>query len=310
MRTRAARLIALAWLVACATDSAHAAGAPAGDSAATRVVMLGTGTPNADPERSGPCVAIVAGGRAYLVDAGPGLVRRAAAAARARGIAALAPEKLGVVFLTHLHSDHTLGLPDLMLTPWVLERSKPLEVFGPPGTRRMVSSLLEAYREDIAIRERGLEPEKSEGWRTRAIEAAPGVVYRDSNVTVTAFAVPHANWSHAYGYRFETRDRTIVVSGDTRPSDAIVRACDGCDVLVHEVYSSERFATRPPEWRRYHADAHTSATELAAIATRARPKLLLLYHQLFWGATDEALEAEVRAGFDGVVVSARDLGAY
>jgi ribonuclease BN (tRNA processing enzyme) len=272
--------------------------------------MVGTGTPNADPERSGPCVAIVAGGRAYLVDAGPGCVRRASAASRAHGIAALAPEKLGVVFLTHLHSDHTLGLPDLMLTPWVLERSKPLEVYGPPGTRAMVANVLAAYREDIQARQGGLEPDKSEGWRSRAHEVSAGVVYRDSNVTVTAIAVPHANWKHAFAYRFETRDRVVVVSGDTRPSEAIVKACDGCDVLVHEVYSSERFEAREPDWQRYHADAHTSTRELAKIATRAKAKRLVLYHQLFWGASDEALEAEVRAGFAGEVVSAKDLGVY
>lgn len=277
----------------------------------TQVVLLGTGTPNADPDRSGPALAVVVRGRAYLVDCGPGIVRRAAAAAR-RGIPALAADQLGIVFITHLHSDHTLGLPDLMLTPWVLERRSPLEVYGPPGVRAMTTHLLEAYAEDIRVRQSGLEPDKHDGWKVNAHEIAAGEVYRDSNVTVTAFEVPHANWGpgHAFGYRFQTPDRVIVISGDTRPSDAVVKACAGCDVLVHEVYSAERFAARPEEWKRYHTDAHTSTTELAAIASRASPKLLVLYHQLFWGATDEDLVREVRRGYDGPVVSGRDLDIF
>jgi ribonuclease BN (tRNA processing enzyme) len=90
----------------------------------------------------------------------------------------------------------------------------------------------------------------------------------------------------------------------------VVKACNGCDVLVHEVYSSERFRERSPEWQAYHRDAHTSTTELAELATRARPKLLVLYHQLFWGATDEDLVREVRNGYAGAVVSGRDLDVF
>ena len=279
------------------------------DTAGSQVVMLGTGTPNADPERSGPSVAIVVRGKAYLVDCGPGVVRRAAAAQR-NGVAALAPEKLGIVFITHLHSDHTMGLPDLILTPWVLERREPLEVYGPPGTRAMTDHLLAAWAEDIRVRIEGFEPGKTDGWQVHTHEIVAGPVYQDSNVAVTAIAVPHANWRRAFAYRFETPDRVIVVSGDTRPSEELARACDGCDILVHEVYSAERFTTRSPEWRRYHADAHTSTTELAALATRAKPRLLVLYHQLFWGTDDAGLVREVRRGYDGEVVSAKDLEVY
>jgi ribonuclease BN (tRNA processing enzyme) len=284
-----------------------AAGKP--DTTVSQVVMLGTGTPNADPERSGPSVAIVVRGKAYLVDCGPGVVRRAAAAHR-NGIAALAPEKLGIVFITHLHSDHTVGLPDLMLTPWVLERAKALEVYGPTGVRVMTDHLLAAWAEDIRVRIEGFEPEKTDGWQVHTHEIVAGPVYQDSNVKVTAIAVPHANWRRAFAYRFETPDRVIVVSGDTRPSEALVKACDGCDILVHEVYSADRFSTRSPEWRRYHADAHTSTTELAALATRAKPRLLVLYHQLYWGTDDAGLVNEVRRGYDGAVVSGKDLEVY
>ena len=275
----------------------------------TRVVMLGTGTPNADPERSGPCVAVVTDERAYLVDCGPGVVRRAAAA-QANGIEPLAPERLGIVFVTHLHSDHTVGLPDLVHTPWVMGRREPLEVHGPPGVRAMADHVTAAWAEDIRVRGTGLEPDPGDGWRMRVHEIAVGSAYRDAQVAVTAFPVQHANWRHAFGYRFEARDRVIVVSGDTRPCEALVEASRGCDVLVHEVYSADRLATRPQAWQRYHADAHTSTTELAALAARVRPRLLVLYHQLFWGTDDQGLVDEVRRGYDGAVVSAKDLGVY
>jgi len=289
--------------------TAMPADGPGPDSLTTRVVMLGTGTPNADPDRSGPSVAVVVRDKAYLVDCGPGVVRRAAAAHR-NGVAALAPERLGIVFLTHLHSDHTVGLPDLILTPWVLERHEPLEIYGPVGTRTMTDHVLAAWAEDIRVRIEGLEPEKTDGWQVHTHEIAPGLVYQDSNVKGTAIHVHHANWRRAFAFRFDTPDRAIVISGDTRPSDAVVEACNGCDILVHEVYSAERFTTRPPEWQRYHADAHTSTDELAALATRARPRLLVLYHQLYWGTDDDGLVSEVRRGYDGAVVSARDLEIY
>jgi ribonuclease BN (tRNA processing enzyme) len=279
------------------------------DSMRARVVMLGTGTPNADPERSGPAVAIVVNGSVYLVDAGPGIVRRAAAA-HAAGISALTMPNLSRVFLTHLHSDHTVGLPDLMLSPWVLERKKPLQVYGPPGTAHMVQHLSAAYAEDIHIRLYGLEPSNKSGYRAIAHEIAPGVVYQDSNVTVRAFAVEHGSWKHAFGYRFETRDRVIVVSGDTRATQKIVQACNGCDVLVHEAYSDSGFKRRPLEWQRYHAAFHTPASDVGRIATAARAKLLVLYHQLYWGSTDDDIVREVEATYSGKVISARDLGVY
>ncbi|MCC6316357.1 MAG: MBL fold metallo-hydrolase [Gemmatimonadaceae bacterium] len=272
--------------------------------------MLGTGTPNADPDRSGPAVAIVAGGRTYLVDAGPGVVRRAAAAAR-QGIDALTAPRLDRVFITHLHSDHTLGLPDLIYSPWVLERTAPLHVVGPPGIREMVRHIEAAWTADVRNRVDGREPANTTGYRVRTEVARARVVYRDSLVTVKAFAVPHGDWAHAFGYRFETRDRVIVVSGDTRASDAVVQACNGCDVLLHEVYSTERFVTRPAPWQAYHVRAHTSTRELAALAARARPKLLVLYHQLYWGSSDDDLLREIRAaGYTGRVESARDLAVY
>jgi len=283
---------------------------PSATLAGTRVVVLGTGNPNADPDRSGPALAIIAGDEAYLVDAGPGVVRRAALAARADAIPSLAPERIRRVFVTHLHSDHTTGLPDLILAPWVLGRMTPLEVYGPPGTRRMAELLERAYSEDVDIRLHGGEPSNKTGWAVTARDVAAGVVYRDSNVTVTAFDVAHGAWKHSLGYRFQTRDRTIVVSGDTRPTEAVVRACNGCDVLVHEVYSAERFATLTPTWQRYHSAFHTSTSELADLASRAHPRLLVLYHQLYWGDDDANLLRQIGATYQGRVVSGKDTGVY
>ncbi len=277
------------------------------------MVVLGTGTPNADPERWGPAVAVVSGDRAYLVDAGPGVVRQAQAAATRHGMVALEPARLERLFVTHLHSDHTLGLPDAILSPWVLDRPNPIRVFGPPGTAAMADRIREAWREDIRMRLYGLEPRDANPDAHRALvtEITGGPAFEDDRVRVTAIPVRHGSWPHALGYLFEGGGRRVVVSGDARPSPSLVEACAGCDVLVHEVYSAEAFRERSPEWQAYHARAHTSTVELAELAGEARPKLLVLYHQLYWGTTDDDLVREIRrAGYEGDVVSAADLDVF
>jgi ribonuclease BN (tRNA processing enzyme) len=274
----------------------------------TRIVLLGTGTPNAEPHRSGPSVAVVVGDTSYIVDCGPGVVRRATAALE-MGIEALRPNSLTRLFLTHLHSDHTAGYPDLILTPWVLDRKESLAVSGPPGTQAMTEHILAAYSEDIRDRLGGLEPIEQEGYLVRAHEVEPGVVYEDSEVTVEAFWAVHGSLP-SLGYKFQTPDRTIVVSGDTAPTEAVVEAARGCDVLIHEVYSARGFERLPPAWRRYHCRMHTSTLELAEIASQARPGLVILYHQLLWGTTEEELVAEIKEGYDGEVAFGKDLEVY
>lgn len=275
----------------------------------TRVILLGTGTPNADPRRSGPAVAVVAGQTPYLFDCGPGVVRRAEAAYE-KGQRALAMENLSRVFITHLHSDHTVGLPDLMLTPWVLGRRSPLQVYGPPGIQQMVAHLSAAYSEDIQVRLGGKEPANSQGYVAQAHEIRPGLVYKDARVRVTAFPVTHGAWKRAFGYRIETEDRSIVISGDTTPSQSVVSHCGGCDVLIHEVYSMAGFNRRSKRWQAYHSASHTSSTQLAKIAAQARPKLLVLYHQLMWGSTPQQLLAEIRSTYKGEVVFGNDLDVF
>ncbi|MES3033764.1 MAG: MBL fold metallo-hydrolase [Gemmatimonadota bacterium] len=275
----------------------------------TQVVMLGTGTPIPDPERSGPGVAVVVDSVAYLFDAGTGVVRRAVAAGR-DGIPALLAPRLGTLFLTHLHSDHTMGLNDVLFTPWIQGRKEPLALYGPIGTRRLVDGIVTGNSEDIEMRLGSPGGPAAGAFTATVHEITEGTVFRDARVTIRAFAVPHSRWTHAFGYRIQTPDKVIVISGDARANDAIARECNGCDILVHEVYSDSGFTTIPVVRQAYHSHAHTSATQLGDIATRARPALLVLYHQLFFGASDATLLREVRSRFGGRVVSAKDLDRF
>ena|SRR6516162_1952459 len=238
-----------------------------------QLVMLGTGTPAADPERFGPATAVVVNDTAYIVDAGAGVVRRAAAAARDRSIRALQAPNLRMLFLTHLHSDHTVGLPDIIFSPWTLGRRAPLEAYGPSGTTEMMRHLLEAYRVDVETRTNadGNQREFPQGHTVNAHDIHAGVIYKDANVTVTAFPTKHA--MESYGYRFDTPDRTLVISGDTNPTDATVDACHVCDVLVHEVSSMAWLATRPPSFQAFAAKYHTTTVQLAELASRAKPDM-------------------------------------
>jgi ribonuclease BN (tRNA processing enzyme) len=248
-------------------------------------------------------------GHSYLVDCGPGVVRRAAAAGR-QGVPGLDSKDLRTLFITHLHSDHTLGYPDLIFSSWVTGRSDHLAVYGPHGLAEMTKDILAAWKKDIAVRTQGLEQANSTGYLVDVHEIEPGVVYKDENVTVTAFPVKHGSWDESFGYRFQTPDRTFVISGDTSPADSVVQACNGCDVLLHEAYTQDPQHPMTPEWQAYFSKFHTSTTELAAIATRAKPKLLVLYHQMFHGVSEGEMLNEMRQHYPGAVVSAHDLDVY
>jgi ribonuclease BN (tRNA processing enzyme) len=275
---------------------------------AARVIILGSGTPIPDALVSGPAVAIVAGGQAYLFDAGAGVVRRAEEAADRYRMPALSAPNLTRLFLTHLHSDHTLGYADVILSPWVSGRREALEVFGPKGTAAMTEHLKLAYSDDIEIRTHGLEGLDLEGLRVNVHEISAGPIYHDAHVSVRAIPVLHGSWPQAFGYAIEADGRTIVLSGDTSPCPAIEEACHRCDILLHEVYSAVRFARLPAWSQKYHGSFHTSTSELAAIAARSKPKLLVAYHQVYFGPKEGVdLEKEIRRGYSGKVVSSRDL---
>jgi len=298
--------LALVTLLSIAAQAEYA------PSETTQVVMLGTGTPNADPDRSGPAVAIVVNGTPYLVDFGPGVVRRASAMSPSYGgeMAALEVDNLAYAFLTHLHSDHTLGLPDLLLTPWVLERNRPLELYGPEGTEVLAEHILKAYDADIKYRLYGLEPANNQGWRVNVHTISEGMVYQDDNVKVEAFPVRHGTWPNAFGYRFTTPDRVIVISGDAAPGEALEKYAEGADILIHEVYSVEGFQRRDEYWQKYHRMNHTSAHELGELASRVKPGLIVLNHVLFWGASGDTILREVREKYDGEVILADDLDVF
>jgi len=273
------------------------------------VVFLGTGTPGPTPNRQGPSLAVVAGGKAYLVDLGPGVMRQADAAFT-NGVPEMNPRSLDIAFVTHLHSDHTIGLPDLILTPWVMGRAAPVELYGPPGISAMAENILKAYAEDIHIRITGLEQGNTTGYKVNAHEIKPGVAYQDANVKVTAFAVLHGSWPLALGYRFDAGGKSIVISGDTSPAESVVQACNGCDLLIHEVYfGAPTNAAHPPDhWTQYMATFHTSAAQLADIATRAHAKTLVTTHiALMANASQGDLVTALKKGFGGTVIVARDL---
>ncbi len=274
----------------------------------TKVVLLGTGTPRIDPDRSGPATAIIVNNTAYLVDMGPGVVRRAKSAELGKGITALDPTKLRVVFVTHLHSDHTVGYADLIFTPWTTGRRFPLEVYGPKGMKLMTEYLLKAYSADIETRTNrdGNQRDFPDGHKVNAHDITAGIVYRDSNVTVTAFKTKHA--MESYGYRFDTKDRSIVISGDTNPTDATIEACNGCDVLIHEAHTQAWLKTRPVTFQEFSSKFHTTTPELSQLATRARPKLLILYH--YNGLSDEEILNDMRSHYKGHFVIGRDLDVY
>ncbi|MGN0479633.1 MAG: MBL fold metallo-hydrolase [Hominenteromicrobium sp.] len=290
----------------------------------TKLVLLGTGTPNACPWANGPASAVVVNGHAYLIDFGPGVVRQAAKAYRL-GVDALRPDRLVTAFCTHLHTDHTAGFADLIFTPWVLERSEPLRVFGPKGIGNMAEHLLAAYAADIDFRIHGFERANTVGCRVETTEVAPGVVYRDERVTVEAFPVSHGTLE-SWGYKFTTADgKTIVVSGDTAPLDLVAEKAKGCDILLHEVEYAAGIAAREPKWQTYHRAVHTLSTDLAAVARKAQPKLLVTYHRIYHmniqdntvdvqaeaGRRSAAILEEIRgAGYTGRTVNGNDLDLF
>jgi ribonuclease BN (tRNA processing enzyme) len=273
----------------------------------TQIVLLGTGSPGWDPDRSGPATAIVVNGTPYLIDFGPGVVRRAGAAYR-KGVKALLPINLHVVFLTHRHVDHTVGYSDLIFSPAQERgaRKLPLEVYGPKGLNEMTEHILKAHM---------LNPDDPR-YKVNPHEITPGIVYKDDNVTVKAFPVAHGD-IEAFGFRFETPDRTIVISGDTTPTQSLIDNCQSCDVLIHEAYSMKTYNAVTAEAQVNRKRLHTSTLQLAELASKAKPGLLILYHRSNLGGMvaevpnpEEAFLEEIRTAYTGKVVVGHDLDIY
>ncbi|MFM1794042.1 MAG: hypothetical protein RL642_427 [Bacteroidota bacterium] len=276
--------------------------------AQTKLVLLGTGTPFADPERSGPSLAIVVNDQSYIVDCGPGVVRRASSMSKT--FPALAASQLKKLFITHLHTDHTVGYADMIFTPAVLDRNAPLEVYGPKGIKSMTNHLLKAYKKDIDVRLKGLEMGDKAAYVVNTHEIKPGLIYQDELVKVYAFEVSHGNWDHAYGYRFETPDKVIVISGDATYSQSLIDNAKDCDILVHEIFSQKGLDKREERWKKYHSTFHTSPAQLGNIANQVKPKLLVLSHILFFKESKETLMEEIKQHYNGTVVMGNDLDIF
>ena len=242
---------------------------------------------------------------------------------------AVEPGNLKVAFVTHLHSDHTAGYSDLIFTGWTSGRTVPLQVYGPSGLESMTEHILQAYRVDIETRTNpdGNQRRFPDGWKVNAHDIKAGVIYKDEKVTVTAFATKHA--MESYGYRFDTPDRRIVISGDTNPVEETVKACNGCDVLVHEAQPLELLAKMPDSIQSFVAKYHTTTEQLAELVNKAKPKLLVVYHTISFPpgiapprllppaagadalyASPEMLQKEIGSRYAGRFIIGQDLGVY
>jgi ribonuclease BN (tRNA processing enzyme) len=195
-------------------------------------------------------------------------------------------------------------------------RKQPIDVFGPKGLKSMTRHVMKAWELDIVNRMNGLDRLSPMGCKVTAHEIKPGLIYEDANIGVTAFRVRHGTVKDAFGFRFETPDKTIVISGDTSPIETLVENSHGCDVLIHESYSRATYDKISRRWQAYRRKYHTSSSELAELATRVKPGLLILYHRANAGGAmalpdpEDVLLDEVRDLYDGNVVTGHDLDVF
>ena len=276
----------------------------------TKLIVLGSGTPNPDPERYGSGYAVVVNNSAYIIDFGPGIVRRISAMSPTWGgdYPSMELQNINIAFLTHIHSDHSGALADLILTPWIMGRNEPLRLYGPPGLNAMSKNITEAYIDDIDYRLYGSQPANKLGYTTKVTEISKdGLIFKDDNVEVTAFKNAHGDFQNSFGFLFVTKDKKILLSGDTAVSENLKKYGTDLDILVHEVFSSETFINKTKDWQIYHQSHHTSSIDLGIIANELKPKKLVLSHILFWGASEESLLNDVKKNFNGDTVIAKDL---
>lgn len=273
----------------------------AGPSQKFEAILLGTGYPRPDANHAGASTAIVVGDKWFVVDAGRGTTMRVAATD-------LKYENLQAVFLTHFHSDHTAGLPDLFNTSWQFGRkSRPLELYGGEGVERLARAMVDFFHDDIHIRRDVMEKHPAAGATIATHVVHDGTVYDDGALRVTAFTVDHGPVKPAFGYRFDYAGRSIVVSGDTRPTPNLVQHAKHADVLIMEAYLPEHFLkVDTPEVAKKLMSYHTSAEEAGTVAAEAGVKTLVLTHLIPAGAEEE-FRKRASSRFGGRVVVGRDL---
>jgi ribonuclease Z len=278
--------------------------------AGTKVVILGTGTPIPDAFRAGASVAVVHKGQSYLFDAGAGAIQNAVTARYKYDMPSLYPTEICCVFLTHMHSDHTLDFVELNFRMW-WRRREPLLAFGPTGVQEMADGMVAMMQPDIRTRTSGTQPVMiDESYRPVVTEISEGIVFEKDDLKIEAFMVPHGDIRPAFGYRVTTDDLTIVISGDTAYSGKLQEMANGADILVHEFISSEGLSRNSEAFQAYHKRSHTTAGDLGRLASEARPGLLVLYHGLHYGLPEAEVLDEIRSVYDGRVVLADDLDIY
>ena len=270
-------------------------------SIALAVLLLGTGYPRPDADHAGAATAVIVGDKWFLVDAGRGATMRVAATD-------LKYDKMRAVFVTHLHSDHTAGLPDVFITSWQFGRkTTPLPLYGPSGIEKLASAMLQFFDYDIHIRRDVMEKHPAAGATIDVHVVKEGVVFDDGEVKVTAFLVDHKPVEPAFGYRFDTHGKSIVISGDTRPTPNLVKFARGADVLVQEAYLPEHFdKVDTPEVAAKLKSYHTSAEEAGVIARDAGVKELVLTH-LVPAGPEETYRTRAAKAYKGTIVVGKDL---
>ncbi len=277
---------------------------------ATQVVVLGTGTPIPDAFRAGSSIAVVHKGESYLFDVGAGAVRQATIARYKYDIPSLYPSQICCVFITHLHSDHTLDLSELAHTLW-WRRQAGLKVWGPTGIARIANGMDEIIATDADFRINGIQPVANpDGFRVDHQTLESGIVFQKDDLSIEVFQVNHGDIDPAYGFKVTTDDLSVVISGDTAYSEVIAEKAQGVDLLFHEVISRQGLEQNSPGFQRYHNSVHTTSDELARLASIAQPKTLVLYHGLFYGTEESTVLNEIQALYDGEVILANDLDIF
>jgi ribonuclease Z len=237
-----------------------------------KVTLLGTGSPRPVISRFGPSILVEAGTEKLLFDCGRGATQRLYQLQ-------IPFNDISALFLTHLHSDHTVGIPDLWLTGWAMGRSTPLPVWGPDGTKAMMQHLQEAYTFDIHIRRDVDTKLPGAGVEVVAKDIDEGVVFNNAGVKVTAFLVDHGEIKPAFGYRVDYGGHSVTLSGDTRPSENLIKFAEGTDVLIHEVIDPQAFiSTDSPQRRTQIIGHHTTPEQAGIVFTRVKPKLAVYSH--------------------------------